>query len=216
MRITGNEADEGGGGWFHGDLSGVEVTGNKARAGAGLVVSDCISSFSGYSCAETAIYNSAIQGNQAIELGGGLVVLPANASFRMSTTVKEVVVQGNTAQDAAGILSDNDYDRYEDVTVADNIALGSGGGMWLSGAQTLERVVLVGNSATSGAALYGYWFVGRVSNAVFMWNEATDGGGTVPRELGRGARERHHRRQLGEWDGRRTVRGPAGQWHCPR
>ncbi len=162
--VSDNTAQMGGGMLLQqigGTFSGVEITGNTGGVnGGGLYLYRCTLDLGDTRIAENeAPYGAgvdldggtitatgvSIAGNVAGNYAGGIYVYNV-ASWTGGT------VEDNEAPTGAGIYADAYGTRIADVTVTSNSAAQVGGGVFVDEDVTLERVVVLGNSARQAGA----------------------------------------------------------------
>lgn len=137
VAVEGNEAGIGGGGLYvvdGGRLDGVEVTGNVAPSGAGVIVSGA---------ATLELAGVAITGNVASDAGGGVYAISTTLDADLTT-----LVSGNSAlHDGGGIVLFEA--TWDGGTISENTA-SEGGGVFVGnggGLSTLTDASVVGNTA---------------------------------------------------------------------
>lgn len=152
-----------------GGLKGFTVTGGQAACGGGVYVSD----------ASPTLQELVVSGNEASN-GGGICVHGAGSS----PVLQELVVSENVSNDGAGInINVNAAATLQDLAVLYNQASdtsGKGGGLYVSSDQvTMERLLVVGNSAYQGGGAFVEASDLSLSDACFRANQATSQGGAV-------------------------------------
>ena len=138
--LTGNAANDSGGGAFAGTLNNCLLSGNTASNWGGgasfSTLNNCIlsgnSAYSGGGAAYSTLNNSILSGNSASNSGGGV-------NF---STLNNCILSGNSAADGGGGAFDS---TLVNCTLSENSS-GSGGG---ADSSTLNNCILSGNTATN-------------------------------------------------------------------
>jgi CSLREA domain-containing protein len=142
--------------------------------------------------ATLTLRDAILQKNAAPYSGGGGL-----SNVRGSATLDHVIVTGNSAFGGGGIYSvgasadDPDtrltlrdvavtYNRTQIETI-DGTEGGYGGGLWISGTATFDRVTVSGNYAADGGGLLT-WGVANITNSTFSGNDADDRGAGITAE----------------------------------
>lgn len=139
---------------------GLTLTGGIARLGGGIAVGED---------AHLRLDGSLLLGNEAAARGGGIwsqgeVELVASA------------VAGNRATDGAGIaVAASGSLALDDVTVAENIATGEGGGIWLRSDASIASATIGGNAAGSGGGLASGSRTVSIAGSIVAGNRADTG-----------------------------------------
>jgi hypothetical protein len=141
-----------GGGILIGDLSTIEMTDsivrhNEARLGGGIHIDRGVSS-------TQSIASSVVTDNTATEAGGGIHSISAGP-----VQISDSVVTGNTAPNGGGLFLGGDFGlgpvTLSGSTVSGNNAA-SGGGIWNGRPLMLDDSAVTGNSATAaGGGIFG-------------------------------------------------------------
>lgn len=166
-------AEEGGGIFVTGGgtftIASSIVRGNEAMHGGGMFTD-------GLPRSRASIRESTLSGNRAIA-GGGLYV-----DGRSGASVWRSRIVGNHATDGAGVFINGRASCYDSV-VADNEAVGIGGGFYVhfGGEPTIRSTTIANNAAQNGPAAI---FVGSETTAPIegsiIWdNTARDGTGQI-------------------------------------
>ncbi|MFT5524521.1 MAG: hypothetical protein ACI9HK_002476, partial [Pirellulaceae bacterium] len=171
-------------------LIGVEVTGNTARDGGGLlldhsaVITDSIiSNNSGRngggirSFAPLTLTNTVISGNTATSFGGGY-----NNDGAVNIFIRNTTFDDNSASvDGGGFINNGGRVHVlTDSTFSNNSAGGRGGGFQNSGGRfiSVQNVTVSGNSAGIGGGIDNFGgMLDEVMNLTIVNNTATTGGG---------------------------------------
>jgi CSLREA domain-containing protein len=139
-KINDNACDDDfGGGIFiqsPGTISRSSVSGNDCRIAAGIGIEDD---------GPVTIENSTISNNTAdISDGGGLYTSSTDTRVANST------ITGNRAVDGAGVWACCGEASLNAVTIARNVAVGEGGGLWADEPVSVENSLIALNSAQFG------------------------------------------------------------------
>ena len=156
--ISGNGPADYGGGIFADEvdltITRSTIDGNTANSsGGGLAIEDGV---------DVTISQSAITNNSAGNYGdgGGIVWGGFGDSGAYPTTgsITNTTISGNAADDGGGILAVVGELTLNNVTISDNTAEFYGGGVFVGGSATLDlnRAIISGNAAASGAEVYVY------------------------------------------------------------
>jgi hypothetical protein len=88
--------------------------------------------------------------------GGGLYFYKVDQTATDATYVRNSSITGNTAKNGGGIFSYSSKAEYVNLTVADNIATGNGGGLsvYETGHELVTRSIFWGNTASLGNQIY--------------------------------------------------------------
>ena len=175
--FTGNRTGNGGAVYIDGTnratpnsiaISNSRFTNNQARNGGGIYA--CV-----YEANETLwLDSSTVANNTAVGGQGGGMVRNCAGQFHLSRSA----IIGNSASQAGGIEIDNVVAVITNSTIANNLAVDTGGGIHLyHGQLTANNVTLVGNQAVYGGGIAGGDATSRLSNTI-MHNRATNPYGT--------------------------------------
>ena len=156
--ISGNGPVDYGGGIFADEvdltITRSTIDGNTANStGGGLAIEDGV---------DVTISQSAITNNSAGNYGdgGGIVWGGFGDSGAYPTTgsITNTTISGNAADYGGGILVVVGELTLNNVTISDNTAEFYGGGVFVDGSATLDlnRAIISGNAAASGAEVYVY------------------------------------------------------------
>lgn len=141
--ITGNTATQYGGGVFvtggaTAEFKGGTITGNTASHGGGV----------GLYTATFAVGNVTISGNTATTEGGGLW-----GANKANITLTDTTISGNTAPNGAGVVAYTAQIKLVGGKISGNTATGSGGGVFVTGAN--GHFTLAGGEISRNTAKFG-------------------------------------------------------------
>ncbi|MFH0908258.1 MAG: choice-of-anchor Q domain-containing protein [bacterium] len=181
--ISGNSANDSGGGAYFGTLNNCTLSGNSTDNGGGVyegTLHNCTLSgntgFFGGGAFGGTLNNSVLSGNSAYWGGGAYCGTLSNCTLAGNSAndgggtfwgmLYNCTLTGNTADEQGGGAK---YDTLHNCTLLGNSAIEGGGAFW----GTLYNCALTGNTASEGGGASG----GELYNCTLTGNTASEGGG---------------------------------------